>query len=193
MKEFLRNMKISFILAAILYIVLGLFLLLWPDTSITVICLFFGTILLIYGLVTVISFFLRDSRQGNFVLELFLGIVAAAIGLLFLIRPAVAASVLPMIVGLFVLVDGLINLKRAIELRGLFYQRWTIPLVLSLCSVALGLIVVFRPFLVAEALAMLIGAVLIFEGVSDLWTIFKVSHWTKEYRKLHPVDPIDFE
>jgi len=42
---------------------------------------------------------------------------------------------------------------------------------------------------------MLIGAVLIYEGLSDLWTIFRVSQWTKEYRKHHPVDvdQIDFE
>ena len=40
-----------------------------------------------------------------------------------------------------------------------------------------------------------IGAVLIYEGLSDLWTIFRVSQWTKEYRKHHPVDvdQIDFE
>ena len=193
MKAFLRNMKISFILAAVLYLVLGLFLLLWPGTSITVICYLFGGVLFLYGLVSVLTFFLRDSRQGNFVLELFLGIVAAAIGLLFLVRPAVAASILPVIVGLFVVVDGLLNLKRAIELHGLLYPRWGIALALSLCSIVLGLLVVFRPFLAAEALAMLIGAVLIFEGLSDLWTIFKVSRWTKEYRKLHPVDPIEFE
>ena len=49
--------------------------------------------------------------------------------------------------------------------------------------------------LAAEALVMLIGAVLIYEGLSDLWTIFRVSQWTKEYRKHHPVDvdQIDFE
>ena len=42
---------------------------------------------------------------------------------------------------------------------------------------------------------MLIGAVLIYEGLSDLWTIFRVSQWTKEYRKIHPVevDPVDPE
>ena len=46
--------------------------------------------------------------------------------------------------------------------------------------VLLGLVIVFQPFLAAEALVMLIGAVLIYEGLSDLWTIFRVSQWTKE-------------
>lgn len=195
MREFFHNMKLSFLLAAVLYIILGLILLIWPGVSATVFCYAFGGILLIYGVVTIVSFFLRDSRQGSFVFELFLGIVAAALGLLFLLRPVIVASVLPVILGLFIVVDGLVNLKRALELRRMLYVRWTMPLVLSAVSAVLGLVIVFQPFLAAEALVMLIGAVLIYEGLSDLWTIFRVSQWTKEYRKHHPVDvdQIDFE
>ena len=188
MREFFHNMKLSFLLAAVLYIILGLILLIWPGVSATVFCYAFGGILLIYGVVTIVSFFLRDSRQGSFVFELFLGIVAAALGLLFLLRPVIVASVLPVILGLFIVVDGLVNLKRALELRRMLYLRWTVPLVLSAVSAVLGLVIVFQPFLAAEALVMLIGAVLIYEGLSDLWTIFRVSQWTKEYRKHHPVD-----
>ena len=100
MREFFHNMKLSFLLAAVLYIILGLILLIWPGVSATVFCYAFGGILLIYGVVTIVSFFLRDSRQGSFVFELFLGIVAAALGLLFLLRPVIVASVLPVILGL---------------------------------------------------------------------------------------------
>ena len=189
MREFFHNMKLSFLLAAVLYVILGLVLLIWPGVSATVFCYAFGGILLIYGMVAI------DSWQGSFVFELFLGIVAAALGLLFLLRPVIVASVLPVILGLFIVVDGLVNLKRALELRRMLYLRWTVPLALSAGSAVLGLVIVFQPFLAAEALVMLIGAVLIYEGLSDLWTIFRVSQWTKEYRKHHPVDvdPIDFE
>ena len=168
MREFFHTMKVSFLLAAILYVILGLVLLLWPGVSAVVFCYAFGGVLLAYGVVTVVSFFLRDSRQGSFVFELLLGII--------------------------IVVDGLVNLKRALELRRMAYVRWNIPLWLSVASVALGAFIVFQPFLAAEALVMFLGAVLIYEGVSDLWTIFRVTQWTKEYRKTHPVDvdPLDF-
>ena len=149
MREFFHNMKLSFLLAAVLYIILGLILLIWPGVSATVFCYAFGGILLIYGVVTIVSFFLRDSRQGSFVFELFLGIVAAALGLLFLLRPVIVASVLPVILGLFIVVDGLVNLKRALELRRMLYLRWIVPLVLSAVSAVLGLVIVFQPFLAA--------------------------------------------
>ena len=42
---------------------------------------------------------------------------------------------------------------------------------------------------------MLIGVVFIYEGLSDLWAIVKVTRLTKELRKRMPVevDPIDVE
>ena len=89
MREFFHNMKLSFLLAAVLYVILGLVLLIWPGVSATVFCYAFGGILLIYGMVAIVSFFLRDSWQGSFVFELFLGIVAAALGLLFRLVPPV--------------------------------------------------------------------------------------------------------
>ena len=194
MREFFHTMKVSFLLAAILYVILGLVLLLWPGVSAVVFCYAFGGVLLAYGVVTVATFFLRDSRLGSLAFELLLGVIAAALGLLFLLRPAIVAAVLPAVLGLFIVVDGLVNLKRALELRRMAYGRWNVPLLLSVGSAVLGLVIVFQPFLAAEALTMLIGAVLVYAGLSDLWTIFRVSRWTKEYRKTHPtdVDPLDF-
>ena len=193
MRDFFRQMRLSFLVASILYVILGLVLLIWPGVSATVFCWAFGSLLLAYGAVTILTFFFRDSRAGSFVFELLLGIVAAALGLLVLLRPVVVASVLPVIVGLFILVDGLVNLKRALELRSMMYERWIVPLVLSLISVGLGLLVLFHPFLAAEALVMVIGAVFLYTGVSDLWTIFQVSRWTKEFLKRNPgdIDPTD--
>ena len=81
MNEYLKNRKLSFLLASILYLALGLVLLIWPGTATTVICYAFGAVLAIYGLVAIISFFV--SRKGGFAFELFLGIVAAFTPLIF--------------------------------------------------------------------------------------------------------------
>lgn len=193
MKETIKNWKVSFLLAAAPYLVLGLVLLLWPGTTAAVICYAFGGILVVYGAAAILSFFL--SRAAAFVFDLFLGIAALALGIFLLVRPQVIISILPIVLGLFILVDGLLNLLRAFELRRLEYQRWGVSLALSLISLALGLVILFHPYLAAEALVMVIGGVFIYEGVSDIWTIFMVGRLTKELRKRMPieVDPIDVE
>lgn len=139
MREFLKNMKVSFLLASVLYIALGLVLLIWPG----IVCLSFGLLLLIYGIITIISFFVHDSRLGTFRFELILGIVAAAAGLLFLIKPEFFKSVIPVVLGIYIIIDALLNLKRSMELHSLQYGRWWVILVLSLVSVALGVLILF--------------------------------------------------
>ena len=195
MREFLKNMKVSFLLASVLYIALGLVLLIWPGISRDLICLSFGLLLLIYAIITIISFFVHDSRLGTFRFELILGIVAAAAGLLFLIKPEFVKSVIPVVLGIYIIIDALLNLKRSLELHSLQYGRWWVILVLSLVSVALGVLILFRPGMTADVLIMVIGGVFVYNGLSDLWSIFKISRITKEYRKNNPIiiDPIDIE
>ena len=65
MKETIKIWKVSFLLAAALYLVLGLVLLLWPGTTAAVICYAFGGILVVYGAAAILSFFL--SRAAAFV------------------------------------------------------------------------------------------------------------------------------
>ena len=195
MKEYLKSLKMTFILAAVLYVALGAALLFQPDLSLTLLCYLLGGILLAYGAVTIISFFLHDSAMGPFRLELLLGIVAAALGVLFLLRPAFILSMTSDILGIYIAIDSLINLKRATELYRLGYSQWWVTLVLSLAGIAMALVILFYPFQTQLLLFRIIGGVFAYTGISDLFALFKVSRLTRELRKRAPiqVDPIDIE
>lgn len=195
MKEYLKSLKMTFILAAVLYVALGAALLFQPDLSLTLLCYLLGGILLAYGAVTIISFFLHDSAMGPFRLELLLGIVAAALGVLFLLRPAFILSMTSDILGIYIAIDSLINLKRSTELYRLGYSQWWVTLVLSLAGIAMALVILFYPFQTQLLLFRIIGGVFAYTGISDLFALFKVSRLTRELRKRAPieVDPIDIE
>lgn len=195
MKEFIKNMKISYILAAILYIALGVIFLIWPTEVGSILCVSFGLVLLAYGLITIISFFVHDSRLGTFRFELVLGIVVTAVGILFLLRPTFILDLFPVVLGIYIIIDALLNLKRAMELRSMNYTRWWVILALSAVSLILGVLILLRPGFLADMLFMLIGIVFIYNGLSDLWALFKLSRVTKEFRRQNPIviDPIDIE
>lgn len=195
MKEFFRNMKVSYLLAAILYIGFGLVLLIWPTTTGNIICFAFGMILLVYGAITIISFFVHDSRMGSYRFELVIGIVAAALGILFLVNPTFVLSVFPVILGLYIVVDASLNLKRALDLKKMAYGRWWVALILALVSMALGALILFRPGFIADFIIMIIGGVLIYNGIADLWSILMLGRVGKAYKEAHPIeiDPIDIE
>ena len=193
MKERLKNMTVSFVFLSVLYLLLGIVLLLWPTLVMDIISYAFGTILLLYGLFAIIGFYRSEDRRGGAFLGLFLGIVAAAVGAIMVLYPPLIQSIIPVILGLYIAIDGLLSVKRTLELQRMDYARWNVNLILSVISAALGIFVVFHPLLTEAALFRVIGVVLIYAGGSDLWTLFQLSRWTKEYRKTHPVDidPID--
>ena len=193
MKERLKNMTVSFVFLSILYLILGVVLILWPTIVMDIICYAFGAILLLYGIFAIVGFYRSEDRKGGAFLWLFLGIVAAAVGAVMVIYPPLIQGVIPVILGLYIAIDALLSVKRTLELQRMDYSHWNINLILSLVSAGLGIFVVFHPLLTEAALFRVIGIVLLYAGVSDLWTIFQLSQWTKEYRKTHPVDvdPID--
>lgn len=195
MRDRLKNLSVSFVLLSILYVLLGLVLLIWPATVMDMLCYLTGGILLLYGVFAIVGFCRAEMRTAGSFLTLLLGIVAAAVGAVLLLQPALFQSILTIILGIYILIDGLLNLMRTLELRRMEHRGWTIYLVLSLITVVLGLVVVFRPMLAGTTLVQLIGASLLYSGAADLWTLFQLSRWTKEYRKIHPVeiDPVDPE
>ena len=191
MKEFFQRIKVNFLLASVVYIVLGLVLVIWPHTSSSIICAGFGIFLLLYGAITIISFFVHDSRTGLLRFELILGILFAGLGIFFLVRPDVVLSVLPVVLGVYIVIDALLNLKRAQELYRMGYDRWWIALVTSLVSAALGILILCNPLFLSNIIFRIVGIVLIYTGISDLWALFTLGNTTKRWQQDNPVDPIE--
>ena len=164
MRDRLKNLSVSFVLLSVLYVLLGLVLLIWPATVMDALCYLTGGILLLYGVISIVGFCREEMRTAGSFLTLLLGIVAAAVGAVLLFQPTLFQSILTVILGLYILIDGLLNLKRAMELRRMEHMGWTLYLILSLITVVLGLVVVFRPMLAGTALVRLIGISLLYSG-----------------------------
>ena len=195
MGDRLKNLSLSFVLLAAVYAALGLVLLLWPVQVMDVLCYLAGGMLLLYGVFAVLAFWRLEGRTAGSFLSLLLGIVAAAVGALLVLQPALFQSLLTAILGIYIAIDGLLNLKRALELRRMEFPGWPVCLGLSAASVALGLVVLFRPLLAGAALVRLIGAALLYIGLIDLATLFLLWRLARQWKRDHPadVDPIDPE
>lgn len=161
--------KKSFVMASLAYVILGLVLLLFPDLTTGLICTAVGLILLAYGVVAVITFFAGSNGGFRFQFELVVGVFAAIVGAIFLLKPHMILSILPTIFGLYILIDGLTNLKRGMDMRSYGYAGWTTTLVLSVVSLVLGAVILWNPFSTHLLLVRIIGASFLYEGIADLW------------------------
>lgn len=163
------NGKKGLIAASLVYVVLGLVLLFFPDLTTSLICTLAGFLLLAYGLVSIFSFFASNNGGFAFQFELIVGVFAAILGGLFLLKPHMLLSILPVIFGLYILVDGLSNLKRGLDMRSYGYAGWTATLVMSVVSMSLGGVILWNPFSTHLLLVRIIGGSFLYEGLTDLW------------------------
>ena len=96
------------------------------------------------------------------------GVITAALGLFTLAQPQVVASFLPVVFGLFILIDGCSRIGTAVELARRQADHWWLVLLFSVLSIALGILLLVNPFGAAVSVVMLCGVLLIIEGAVNL-------------------------
>lgn len=172
MRELLKGIKWSLILASLLFLFLGIALLVWPHTSNLILCYIVAAVLTAYGLFNVIAYF---GRERGSLVGLIVGVICTGFGLYALVQPTRVSDIIFIILGVAILVDGAVSLRRDFDLRAAGFDRWWIPFALDVLILLLGCVVVFNPGLFAEMLIQIIGVILIYESLSDLWSIHRLA------------------
>lgn len=165
---FFQKVKSSILLQAVLLVALGLLLLLMPQTA-TLTCVYvMGAYCAVMGAFTLFQYArLGDARSlaGN-VLIVGIGYLVAA--LVIFVFPQPIASVFSFLLGILMVIGGLVNVVRSIEMRSYPGSGWIPMLVVASLVAVGGVIVVVNPFDTTVALVMVLGALLVAKGASDL-------------------------
>ncbi len=174
MKDFLKGLKVNYTASALVCVVVGLVLLIWPGTTTQIVCMILGLALLIYGAVQV--FLYLASKERNMISQgmMLLGVVVAVIGVWILIKPEMIIMAVPVIVGILIAIHGIHNISQAITLKKNQYDGWWIACLMGILTVALGAVLIYNPFSVVNTVVRLIGVFLIYDGLSDMWIISRV-------------------
>ena len=174
-----NEIKWSFSLAAIVELLLGLLLVLAPNTSSQLLCTLIGVVVLAYSAFNILSYLL-DHGMSAYTFELMLGILAAAFGIFALCNKDFIIKFLFIALGLVVLVSSIAGIKRALNLRAFGYARWWAAMVSACATCLIALSIILFPKLYGNMALMIIGIMLIVEAVSDLMSIRKISHLAQD-------------
>ncbi len=162
MKKLLKN----YVFYALILIVVGLVLVLWPMKSMELFCRVIGIVLMVMGAIGILDFLLRKEDRSAW--PLILGILLFGIGFWLLVNPKFFINFIPYVAGLLVAVGAVIGLIRSISAAVKKAPGAVIGIILSAVTLILALLVVFNPGFIAAASIIWIGASLIVEGVTLL-------------------------
>ena len=178
MKELLKRTKTNMILMAILTILLGMILVIWPASSTMFICLVAGWLLLLGGILSVVVYFSYQETGPNS--SLFLGLIAAALGLWIVIRPSAIVQFISVLFGIVLLLHGFMDIQDSVELKRSSYSNWWIFIIFSVVTVILGVFVIWAPITSASVMTVFSGISLLFDGITELILVYRVSKAAKQ-------------
>lgn len=180
MKEIFRKIRADYLLSSILCVVLGVVFVIWKDGVINLLGSVLAVIMVVVGVVYLGSFLLNFMTNGFSVI---LGGLILAVGIWFLIQPSVIVSLIPIVIGVLLLFHGIRALKEILNAKKFGYSAWGTGLVLAIISIICGLICVFDAFGVMEKAVMVVGIILIFNGLSNVWIAVSATHAERDYKR----------
>ena len=161
-----KKMSIVSIIFSILFIAIGIFLLLKPETAINIICYVLGVLLILWGVVSMIQFFSDKTSESYLSISFIFGAFVFIFGLIILIKPEIIASIIPLLLGIWMLINGVTKLSYSLTINKL--SNATVSIIGSILIIILGVLLIFNPFAGAKSLVQIIGISFIVYSVIDL-------------------------
>ena len=187
----LKKLKTNVVISAMLCIVLGIVLVAWPELSMRIVCTAVGAVLLIGGGVRLAVYFAARDGSVYSQMNLIMGIILAVVGIWILLQPDKVLAIIPIIVGIVIALHGINNLQQAITLCKDKYDKWWVALILGLLTIGFGVLLVCRPFEALDTAVKLIGIILIYDGISDIWIVSRIYQTAKMIKQV--AEAVDVE
>lgn len=168
MKSVIQDMKHNYFINAVIMVILGIVLVIWPHILGVMLCYLLGGALIVMGVFQLISF-LRGERLGFYnKFVMMMGIVLVLLGIWICAQPRIVLSIIPVVVGIIVLIHGLMDIQYTLDIKKAGSEKWWIALIAAALTLIVGLLLMLNPFTAYEITMVLLGVAMLYDGGSDL-------------------------
>lgn len=186
LKKFFR----SSILTSAILIVFGVLLIFRSEFTIMTIAYIIGAILISIGALAIIKF-LKNSKKNE--LDIIYGLGTIVLGILVIKNHQTIASIIPFVIGIAIIISSSTKLQYALELKEKNNSQWKITMIVSIISVACGLVLIFNPFKGAVLITRIVGVFIVIYGVLDIISTITIKKNVATIQKAIEGEMIDAE
>ena len=155
----------------VIALLLGLALVFWPDKTLSVAAWLVGLSILFWGIVRLLNSIFGGEAEHRFAQGL-VGVLGIALGILVMRNPIDTIGVIAIIVGIFWIIGGLLEVWRGLTKD--FEGRWWAVLA-GLLAAALGAALVFWPEISVQVFAVLVGIFMLIDAVIEIVLAFRIK------------------
>lgn len=164
--------KAIYVFMAIIELVLGIFLIIYPDIGTKILTIILGAILAGFGVFNIISFLM--NKNASFRQGILSGVISTALGIAFIAQAETVVNVTSIILGVFIVFEGLTCCKRALIMKRLDFEKWFVPMIISLITCVIGTLILIVPGFFGKAVMIISGVILSLEAVLGIVSIIMI-------------------
>lgn len=182
LKKLIKDVKIDRIISAIGLIVIGVLMLVTPSTVANVTCIIVAIALYVIAVIDLLGFFVGGFAIGMYSLVNCIGCLV--VGSWLITTPAVALSVMDVVLTILIVIDGAELLERAILMERGKIKDWWLVLIFAIAILTLGTVGIF----VSGIGMTYTGISLILSGVFMIITIIAFDRKISKIKKNLGID-----
>ena len=164
MINFFKKVSVASILTSTAIGILGLIILFNPNETIALLSLILGIIIMIIGIGKIISYIIlrNESNFSNY--DLIYGIIAIVISIIMLANANAFATIVRVIIGIWIAYTGIMKLIYALNLKSLSSSSWIAVMIMAIITIIAGVYIAID----SSILIMVFGVILIAYAVIDI-------------------------
>lgn len=176
MIEKLKTMRMDVTMSALLSVIIGVLLVVCPAQVIVVFARIIAVILMVSGGAFCVMSLMQTIRS---VFGLLVGGIVCLIGLWIFVSPTTVAQIVPIGIGVLLVVHGIQDFSMAVEIKKNGGDYWWATLLAAAVNIIFGIVCVCNAFGLVELVLTVVGLMMIYDGVSDLFIVHKVNKSAK--------------
>lgn len=168
MFEYIKKYEKNSIIINILMVLVSILLIINPAGVLNMVTIVFGIDILADGLFNIAAYFGTDKSYRIYSGKLFEGIIVSTAGILILLNKSLLISILPMVIGIWIIVRSIMKLQLSLNLKSMEVSKWIWVLVSAVISLLLGILIIMNPFGTMITITILAGIFLLISSITDL-------------------------
>lgn len=175
-----KKVKSTLIISCILYFILGIIMLIFPSVIRNSISYLIGCLFIFCSILGIVMYVKSSVKSPFTTASLVLSVILGAFGVYVIMNSDVFLSFIPLIAGIFMIIDSINKLSVSFDLKKYGYNRWWFMLIISFALLGMGLLIISNLIEAIDITIMVIGGILIFDAISNIFTIYSFSNLEKE-------------
>lgn len=176
LEKFLKRSSWEDIIISLIFLLFGILLIARPESTLTIVTIILGIIFIVMGILKFIEYY-KSSPKEEFLLTI--SIIEAIIGIVILFASDTIFAVIKVVIGLWIIVNGILDLQATLRWRQIKSAYWIIACILSIVMIIAGIVIIATDNLLVTTIGIVIVIYAIIDIIDRFIFMKKLDDFTK--------------